>query len=179
MTMRPPDLSCAMSGGGTWLDAAVTMMASNGACSAQPLVSIADFRRDIAVAQTFEVGAGQFAELWYDLDRVHLACEHGQDRRLVARSSAHLQDLIGLCQLQQLRHQRDDKAAEASIASISSTIRWRSTASCCAAEAVTSTALARTATNVRNDAVCGRHNITVRPSSSRARCGDGVKWRSE
>src|SRR5215471_21638246 len=54
------------------------------------LVSIADFRRDIAVAQTFEVGAGQFAELWYDLDRIHLACEHGQDRRLVARSSAHL-----------------------------------------------------------------------------------------
>src|SRR6516165_12619698 len=72
------------------------------------LVAIADFRRNIAVAQTFEVGTGHFAELWYDLDGVHLAGEHGEDRGLVSRSRAYLQDLIRLRQLQQLRHQRDD-----------------------------------------------------------------------
>src|SRR6516164_3771456 len=41
------------------------------------LVAIADFRRNVAVAQTFEVGTGHLAELWYNLDRVNLAGEHG------------------------------------------------------------------------------------------------------
>ena len=41
------------------------------------LVAIADFRLNVAVAQTFEVGTGHLAELWYNLDRVNLAGEHG------------------------------------------------------------------------------------------------------
>src|SRR6516162_528140 len=61
-----------------------------------PLVAIADLRRNVAVAETFEVATGHFAKLWHDLDRVHLAGEHGQDRRLVPRPGAHLQDLICL-----------------------------------------------------------------------------------
>jgi hypothetical protein len=36
MTIRPPGSSCRPSGGGTWLDAAVTMIESNGPQSSQP-----------------------------------------------------------------------------------------------------------------------------------------------
>ena len=55
-------------------------------------------------------------------------------------------------------------AAEASIASTSSTIRRRSAASCCAAEAVTSTALAK--------------NILVHPSKCRARLFIGLGFQA-
>src|SRR6516162_10472479 len=187
------------------------------------LVAIADLCQDVAVAEMFEVGTGHFAELWYDLDRVHLACEHGKDCRLISGPRAHLQDPVRLRQLQQFRHQSDDKRlrdrlavayrercvsisggpvlwrhelvsrhldhcgahtraepshtavpADASIASISSTIRRRSTACCCAAEAVTSTAQVKIANRI-----CGLLNIKVRLSRSRAHRGGQAESRSE
>ena len=53
----------------------MTMMASKGACSAPPLIAIADLGFDIGVAQSLEDIPRSFAKFWNDFDRVDLLGE--------------------------------------------------------------------------------------------------------
>ena len=67
-------------------------------------IAVADAHVHVRVAEPRQVGARPLAELLHDLDRVDLARELGEHRRLVARAGPDLEHALVAAQPQLLRH---------------------------------------------------------------------------
>ena len=108
MTRMPPGASCSRSGGGISGAAAVTRIASKGACFLPAEIPVAGPARNVRRTHFLEVSPRRLSELGEDLDGVYVADEAREHGRLVARARSNLEHHVVLAGLGELGHERDD-----------------------------------------------------------------------
>ena len=101
-TSRPRGSSCSYSVGGRRGAAAATAIAAYGACSGSPSVPSPTCTLTRVVARLGERRPCALRELGHPLDRVHLAGELRQHRRLVARPGADVEHALAAAEGQRL-----------------------------------------------------------------------------
>ena len=92
--MIPPSTSCATSVAGICSGAAAPTMRSYGACSGQPVVSVAHPHVHVAVAERVEDLARACGQRLDDLERIHGRDDLGEQRGLISRAGPDLEDAM-------------------------------------------------------------------------------------